>query len=254
MRSVRAAGSGKGTRMPSIINLAGTRASVGMALGAALLTGAAALPAQAKYVEADYTGIVLGFVPGQSLPGVNTGDLFSYKIVYDDSTFVDHTASVNAVLATIPGTVPLTSFFTADLSSDPKARLRISIGPVTFTKFDAVGYGTPEEGGPPDLGAGNFPNVEYIDGQFAGVGGFFINSAGYFLKQDPVAYAESFIPYPLLLGSLNSGYILAGYYPYPTSFSIHAVPEPSTWAMVLLGFAGVGAAIRSRRDPIQMIA
>ena len=236
--------------MPSIIDLARSPAADCIALCAALLVSVAALPAQAKYVEADYPGIVLGFAPGQSLPGVNTYDLFSYKIKYDDSTFVDHTASANAAVAAGGGTVPFTSFFTADLSSDPKAWLKISIGGVRFSKFDAVGYGTPEEGGPPDLGAGNFPNVEYINGQFSGVGGFFVNKAGYFLAQDPVAYYESFIPYPFLLGTTDPhAYILAGYYPYPTTASIQAVPEPSTWAMMLLGVAGLGIAMRSRRSP-----
>jgi hypothetical protein len=32
-----------------------------------------------------------------------------------------------------------------------------------------------------------------------------------------------------------------------SSLSLSAVPEPSVWAMMLLGFAGLGAAMRSRR-------
>lgn len=30
---------------------------------------------------------------------------------------------------------------------------------------------------------------------------------------------------------------------------VHAVPEPSTWAMMLLGFAGIGMAVRRQRKP-----
>jgi hypothetical protein len=33
------------------------------------------------------------------------------------------------------------------------------------------------------------------------------------------------------------------------SNSAGAVPEPATWAMMLLGFAGIGIAMRRRRDP-----
>lgn len=33
------------------------------------------------------------------------------------------------------------------------------------------------------------------------------------------------------------------------SFSVTAVPEPGTWAMMLLGFAGMGAAMRRSRKP-----
>jgi PEP-CTERM motif len=33
----------------------------------------------------------------------------------------------------------------------------------------------------------------------------------------------------------------------PTGFTVTAVPEPSTWAMLLIGFAGIGFAARRRR-------
>jgi hypothetical protein len=38
------------------------------------------------------------------------------------------------------------------------------------------------------------------------------------------------------------------------SFSTAGVPEPATWAMMLIGFAGLGAAIRSRRKPVAAAA
>jgi hypothetical protein len=53
-------------------------------------------------------------------------------------------------------------------------------------------------------------------------------------------------------GSLNSLYFTAG--PNGESdglFGSLAVPEPSTWAMLLLGFAGLGlVAVRRRRTPL----
>src|SRR5438270_1517131 len=35
----------------------------------------------------------------------------------------------------------------------------------------------------------------------------------------------------------------------PASFYTNAVPEPATWALMLLGFGGIGMAIRRRRRP-----
>jgi hypothetical protein len=34
------------------------------------------------------------------------------------------------------------------------------------------------------------------------------------------------------------------------SFSVTAVPEPGTWALMLLGFAAMGAAMRRSRKPV----
>jgi len=39
-----------------------------------------------------------------------------------------------------------------------------------------------------------------------------------------------------------------------TAVSLTAVPEPSTWAMMLIGFGGLGAAIRSRRTRVAAAA
>jgi hypothetical protein len=38
------------------------------------------------------------------------------------------------------------------------------------------------------------------------------------------------------------------------NFSVTAVPEPATWAMLLLGFGGLGAALRARRRASAMFA
>ena len=34
------------------------------------------------------------------------------------------------------------------------------------------------------------------------------------------------------------------------NLAINAVPEPATWAMMLLGFGAVGFAMRRRRQPV----
>jgi hypothetical protein len=54
-------------------------------------------------------------------------------------------------------------------------------------------------------------------------------------------------------GSLNSLYFTAGPNGEANGLfgSLTAVPEPSTWAMLLLGFAGLGlVAVRRRRTPL----
>ena len=38
----------------------------------------------------------------------------------------------------------------------------------------------------------------------------------------------------------NCGYCTAGPFPSFTSFTVSAIPEPSTWVMMILGFAGLG--------------
>ena len=37
---------------------------------------------------------------------------------------------------------------------------------------------------------------------------------------------------------------------YPTGAPVGGVPEPATWAMMLLGFGGIGLAMRKRRRPV----
>jgi len=57
--------------------------------------------------------------------------------------------------------------------------------------------------------------------------------------------------YPVAV-SYNEGIFTLGSHTQPVMFTIDAVPEPSTWAMMLLGFAGLGVAAfrRARKGAI----
>ena len=65
-----------------------------------------------------------------------------------------------------------------------------------------------------------------------GSGGF------YTLHVNDVAFSGSLGPNETVLRQDISGYILA------------PVPEPATWALMLLGFGGIGMAMRRRRRPV----
>lgn len=74
----------------------------------------------------------------------------------------------------------------------------------------------------------------------------------YSVKQGDV-YVLFYDPNPITSGSVN----LSTYFPNNPGFSHitffdstnRGVPEPATWAMMLLGFGGIGVAMRRRRKP-----
>lgn len=222
---------------------------------AAVLPIAFAAPVQAHYVQVEFSGHVLAVNPGTPAAfGVNTP--ITFKVRYDTDKLVDHTDSVN------DGTgLGFLSVLTASLADDPKASLSIRIGSISFSKFDAQSYGNPEgDCGPGcDLGGGNYPIAEILNGAFAGVGNIFINAAGYSLDADPIADAFGGFD----LGSGNGGYDFflgraAGGDPFDTtlavgnfdagSASITAVPEPATWALMVGGFGFAGTTLRRSRN------
>ncbi len=229
------------------------RLAVTCAMTAALI--GAAVPARAEYVRATYTGSVAAINPGTpSDLGVGTPVVF--QAIYDTAKLVDRTVTVN------DGTgLGFASVLAASLADDPRASLSISIGPVSFTKFDQLNYGTPEGecGAGCDLGAGNFPDVAYLNGAFAGVGNLFVNAAGYSFDSDPIADAFGGFD----LGSGNGGYdfflgLASNGDPFAQTLAvgnydaaavvITPVPEPATWAMTIAGFGLVGACSRRRRE------
>lgn len=107
-----------------------------LALG--LAASAAASPAAAGYVRATYSGTIVE--TGPTVPaGLTAGTSITFAVTYDPAKLVDRTASFEQQVG--PGI--FTSVGAVSLSDDPRASLRITAGPVTFTKRDSLQYGTP---------------------------------------------------------------------------------------------------------------
>ncbi|MGI4878931.1 MAG: PEPxxWA-CTERM sorting domain-containing protein [Janthinobacterium lividum] len=229
-----------------------------IAMTATMLAG---VPASANYVRATYTGSIAAVNPGTA-SNLGVGTTVVFRATYDTAKLVDRTTTVN------DGTgLGFSSVLAASLSDDPRASLSISIGPVSFTKYDQLNYGTPGgECGPTcDLGAGNFPDVAYLNGVFAGIGNLFVNGAGYSFDSDPIADAFGGFD----LGDNNGGYgfflgrsiggdpfaqILAvGNYDAGSAV-IASVPEPAAWTMMIAGFGLVGLLTREHRNRARVAA
>jgi hypothetical protein len=85
----------------------------------------------------------------------------------------------------------------------------------------------------------NSGNGNHVYSTTAGVGAAFAGSpAGTY-----VAFEDLIFP--------NSDF---NYFDHAFVFTIAAVPEPSTWAMMILGFAGVGYMMYRRRKPAALLA
>ena len=211
----------------------------------AIAVGTAA-PAQADYSSATYTGTI-GAVNAGTPASLGVGTPITFNAVYDTGKLVDRTQSVNDATG-----LGFSSVLTASLSDDPKASMTISVGGVTFSKFDEVNYGTPEGdcGQGCDLGAGNFPVVTYLDNHFAGIGNLFVNADGYSLDADPIADAFGGFDlgsgaggYDFFLGKVVNGdpfgqVLAVGNYD-AAEVKISPVPEPAPWSLMIVGMAAL---------------
>ena len=231
-----------------------------VALAMTVIAMGATAPVEAGYVRATFTGSIAAVNPGTP-SDLGVGTMVVFQAVYDTAKLVDKTVSVN------DGTgLGFTSVLAASLADDPRASLKISIGPVSFTKFDQLNYGTPEgDCGPGcDLGAGNFPVVTYLNGAFAGVGNLLVNAASYSFDADPIA--DAFGGFDLGNGNGGYGFFLgraSGGDPFNTilavgnydagSVVITSVPEPGAWMLMIAGFGLVGSMTRQRRNRARLI-
>ena len=239
----------------------------GAAIGSLFLT----TPTWASYVDLTYSGTILQVAASGLPPGIGIGTPITFSAVFDPSRAVDYTASVNSSIPKVFPTLTTPNFFSSDqtvsLADDPFASLTVTVGGITFSKFDGISYGTPcgpiplsACGNPAvptnGLGAGNLPAVEYLNGSLAGVGNILINSQGYTLDADPTAdildrassgsaFHVMGVPgdydFVLSTGTASSPFatrFAAGNID-PTSFKVSAVPEASTWSLFLSGLGWV---------------
>jgi hypothetical protein len=217
---------------------------------AAMLAAFVSAPAHAAYVSVDYSGSFLAGGGGTAPPGVAPGAVITYHAVFDMAKLTDVTVSGNnAINANVPmlhpGLTPVdfSSIMTASLWDDPLA----SIGSETYSKGDALGRGTPYSDTSFDLGVGDYPIVEFLNGQFAGIGGVFLNADGVRLLTDPIAFREGLLP-PAFSFVIQApgGFGGVGRYDAATA-TFRAVPEPVTWSMMIVGFGFVGTVLRRRK-------
>jgi len=70
---------------------------------------------------------------------------------------------------------------------------------------------------------------------------------------DPLPETWALNPVVLAAGShtiFANGTLFGPTGSYSGTINVQAVPEPATWAMMLLGFAGIGMVLRRRRHPV----
>jgi len=225
-------------------------------------------PAHASHVVDDYYGSIFVATPLAGPLGISAGTPIHYHFTYDPANLSDTTAAVNAggeAYAAKTGRTftDFASVETASLWLDPLADVSITVGSLTFTKADVSGggkdcgdtCGTPFE---TDFGGGLFPTVEFLNGQFAGVSGVY-QRGNYRLLQDPIASSKHFIPFKFILldtaapqgPPFNQLAALGSY--TPSYAPLSAAPEPASWAMMVLGFGIIGAALRSRKTLDRMV-
>ena len=89
-----------------------------------------------------------------------------------------------------------------------------------------------------DLGevVGSLGEGQFFDGA---VNDFAYNSAA----------SGSYLTVVFSRSSISNGYAFFRLFPSVTDVQQGGVPEPATWAMMIIGFAGTGAALRRRRAP-----
>jgi len=120
---------------------------------------AAAMSAHAAdYVRADFQGSVSA-INADAPSGISVGTPIYWDVVFDLDKLTDYTDSVNNATG-----LGFNSVLAATLANDSYASLTVSVGPISFTKYDQENYGTPEgDAGPGgNLGIGNFRSCPIV--------------------------------------------------------------------------------------------
>jgi hypothetical protein len=178
----------------------------------------------APYTSANFSGGIFGG-PNVSAPFTSVvfpGETFTGTFVYDNNLIpASGTGFKNVLLSSFPDVVPSFTFnvgggsFTVD---DPNAAIQYNNGHFNgFSVNDDFSF------------AGN----NYVLQIYGGI-------IAVRLASDPVG--QSFLNGYINIGDNN----VTGQTPFIPQ--VGAVPEPSTWAMMILGFAGVGFMAYRRRN------
>jgi hypothetical protein len=136
------------------------------------------------------------------------------------------------LLSTKPGG-PAERVLSGVRDRDPAAGAPPAVAPITPDDIAALGNGVPGDGGLP--GGGDAP------GQALG------NASPFFAPFTPAGFGDPGDP-GIVRSPTPPGDGPPGFPPPPLG-GVTAVPEPATWAMLILGFFGIGAALRRRREP-----
>jgi hypothetical protein len=190
------------------------------------------------YTSANFTGAIAGGTANVSAPfstnGFAPGDAFSGSFVFDN-TLIPATGTTTIFYQNFPD-ISLISNATA---------FRFTLDGLSFNAGDNINTLRP-------LG------IQYANGQFNGfvfIGDFAFQGHEYQLRTEGRTMtvklldgiANQFDPFgnptgnSLLNARFNVGDAnLTDLTPFDPTAPISAVPEPSTWAMLLLGFAGIG--------------
>jgi hypothetical protein len=135
---------------------------------------------------------------------------------------------------------------TASLADDPAYTASVTIGAYTFSKFDELGYGHDP------LGAGRLPLVVFDGSTFLGAVLDLASADGFELDSDPIALALHYFPTQTVSfndngDNFNFG-ILVDVDAAHAVFTPAPIPEPASWALMILGFGVCGGVIRGRRQ------
>jgi len=207
-----------------------------LALAMSGLLAAPGLAAADTYTKATFTGQInpgdANVQPPFSGAGFTQSDPFSGTFVYDNNLVpAAGSGFVNVFASTFPDIAGISN---PDLFSMTLDSLSFNAGDNLTTELPSVG-------------------IQYKNGQFNGfefITDFNFASNSYQFRIDgPVITVELLDPSgnptgsSLINATINGG--LSNQTPFtPTS---PPVPEPAAWAMMLMGFAGLGMAMRSRR-------
>jgi len=220
--------------------------NLGPALAVALVTAAGG--ASAAETTFTYSGVVSEIIDPSAAPGVYVGEPVQFSATFDLSNKVNVSSTFYNIdaISGLPVSVPGLS--TVSIATDPLASYDVKIGGHEFTQAEDLRFG--QDFG---LGAGKFPFFVFNGDTPLGLAMAAVDGGGFGLGTDPIAKLLHYYPATGVGGDDGvDGFLVAT--SLDANIAAAAVPEPGPWSLMVLGFAGLGALLRSRglrrRDPV----